>query len=227
MKAAIATLALVLIAQTAYAQICGDVDDNGTVTANDALAVLKTAVGLPIPLVCDTGDCLALETRMDALEDETLLAEDGDGNVLGRIVNADPDSTRKTVFVKSLGKTIGLGYVADEDATGFQPIGASYPVALYYSEPNCQGTPFVIPDGSVSDDTQIFYSFDARAFVATGKKAKPHLESSIIDTDGICKAQSADLTSLDNGNHSAFNLIEVALPFTLPAPGPFQIKPLR
>jgi len=52
-----ATLAaMVLIAGYApAATVCGDVNDNGTVTSADALLVLQEAVQLPVALICELG----------------------------------------------------------------------------------------------------------------------------------------------------------------------------
>ncbi len=49
--------------------VCGDVTGDEQVTATDALAVLAEAVGTGGGLTCDTGDCVALEARVAALED--------------------------------------------------------------------------------------------------------------------------------------------------------------
>lgn len=59
-------------ATPARAQVCGDVDESGTVAAPDALRVLKKAVGQDIDLVC-SGECSPLEARVGSLE--TALAE--------------------------------------------------------------------------------------------------------------------------------------------------------
>lgn len=227
MKTAIATLSLLLATIPAFAQVCGDVDDTGKVTAGDALRVLKTAVGIDVPLVCDTGDCLALETRMDTLEDETLIALDGDGDVLGRVVGDGDGQTTKSIFVKSLGKIIRLGYVADEDETGFQPIGDADRQYLHFTEANCQGTPFVVLSRSSLDENYVIVSRSNHAFVVNGEKSKPHLVASSENNEGACIADVSDISGADNGNHVAVYLQEVALPFPFPAPGPFQIKPLR
>ncbi|MFN2426188.1 MAG: hypothetical protein ABR587_07045 [Candidatus Binatia bacterium] len=56
----------------ASAQLCGDVNDNGSVTTSDALSVLRVAVGQDIELVCD-GECAALDPRVTSLE--TALAQ--------------------------------------------------------------------------------------------------------------------------------------------------------
>ena len=51
--AAIAVTAVLLGAgPAAAASICGDVNDSGTVTASDALSVLKAAVGQAVELLC-------------------------------------------------------------------------------------------------------------------------------------------------------------------------------
>src|SRR5512140_2191348 len=50
------------------AQVCGDVNNSGTVTTSDALNVLRFAVGQPVALTC-SGDCATLEPRVTDLED--------------------------------------------------------------------------------------------------------------------------------------------------------------
>jgi hypothetical protein len=59
-------------ATPARAPVCGDVDASESVTAGDALRVLKKAVGADIELIC-SGECSPLEARVDSLE--TALAE--------------------------------------------------------------------------------------------------------------------------------------------------------
>jgi hypothetical protein len=61
-------VATVALASGAGAQVCGDVNDSGTVTTSDALGVLRKAVGQPVSLVC-SGDCVTLEPRVTDLED--------------------------------------------------------------------------------------------------------------------------------------------------------------
>lgn len=70
---AIATLAVGLVlgvapVTPAGAQVCGDVNQSNTVTAGDALSVLKFAVGQEVALTC-SGDCAALDPRVTELED--------------------------------------------------------------------------------------------------------------------------------------------------------------
>jgi hypothetical protein len=63
-----AAAAFVLTTATSgQAQECGDVNENGEVTAADALAVLQTAVGIGA-LSCRTGDFVALEDRVATIE---------------------------------------------------------------------------------------------------------------------------------------------------------------
>lgn len=66
------TLALCALtsAPAARAQTCGDVTGDDIVTSTDALAVLREAVG-DEDLICKTGDCLALEARVEAIERDT------------------------------------------------------------------------------------------------------------------------------------------------------------
>jgi hypothetical protein len=45
--------AVLLTAASAYADVCGDVDDSGELSASDALRVLRGAVGLPVNLICE------------------------------------------------------------------------------------------------------------------------------------------------------------------------------
>ena len=54
MKKILLVLTLTLLASPAFA-VCGDVNESGDVTAADALAVLKYAVGDDVPLTC-SGD---------------------------------------------------------------------------------------------------------------------------------------------------------------------------
>ena len=93
MKKLILVLAL-LCCSPALAQECGDVNENGEVTAADALGVLQSAVGLGA-LSCRTGDFVALEDRVAALE-------------------AGP--VTKTVFATSDTYTGNLGGLAGGDA---------------------------------------------------------------------------------------------------------------
>ncbi len=67
MKKLILVLAL-LCCSPALAQECGDVNENGEVTAADALGVLQSAVGLGA-LSCRTGDFVALEDRVALIEE--------------------------------------------------------------------------------------------------------------------------------------------------------------
>src|SRR5690348_7136963 len=49
-----ALVSIVFCTGTAGAQpVCGDVNDNGSVTSSDSLAVLRAAVGQPVDLICD------------------------------------------------------------------------------------------------------------------------------------------------------------------------------
>lgn len=59
---------LVIVAPPARAQVCGDVNDSGSVTTGDALSVLRYAVGQEVDLICG-GECATLEPRVDELED--------------------------------------------------------------------------------------------------------------------------------------------------------------
>lgn len=52
----------------ASAQLCGDVNDNGSVTTGDALSVLRYSVGQDVNLICD-GECAVLDPRVTVLED--------------------------------------------------------------------------------------------------------------------------------------------------------------
>lgn len=64
-----ATLAVTCaLALPASAQMCGDVNDNGSVTTGDALSVLRYAVGQEVNLICD-GECAVLDPRVTALEE--------------------------------------------------------------------------------------------------------------------------------------------------------------
>ena len=54
-------------ASPASAQLCGDVNDNGSVTTSDALNVLRVAVGQEVSLMCD-GECASLDPRVTELE---------------------------------------------------------------------------------------------------------------------------------------------------------------
>jgi len=55
------TLAFHLPAPIAHA-VCGDVNGDGLQTATDALAVLQSAVGRPVELVCSCDDCIPEST---------------------------------------------------------------------------------------------------------------------------------------------------------------------
>jgi hypothetical protein len=57
------------------AATCGDVTGDDNVTVTDAFAVLKSAVGQPVDLVC-TGDCTELEERVVELEEAVLALGD-------------------------------------------------------------------------------------------------------------------------------------------------------
>jgi hypothetical protein len=46
-----------ILATTAFAAQCGDVDGREGVTASDAQRVLLAAVGLDVPMFCDGGEC--------------------------------------------------------------------------------------------------------------------------------------------------------------------------
>ena len=50
-------IGLVFLHTAALAQVCGDVNTSGDVTAADALAVLQEAVGLEVGLTCQDGTC--------------------------------------------------------------------------------------------------------------------------------------------------------------------------
>ncbi len=55
---------------------CGDVDINGTLSATDALMVLKAAVGLPVTLSCPVcGQCWDLNGNNNCDEEEDLNAD--------------------------------------------------------------------------------------------------------------------------------------------------------
>ncbi len=82
MKKLILVLAL-LCCSPALAQECGDVNENGEVTAADALSVLQSAVGLGA-LSCRTGDFVALEDRVAALE---AIGVDGAAAVCSALTN--------------------------------------------------------------------------------------------------------------------------------------------
>src|SRR5205085_3257383 len=87
-----ATLGILLAAGRAGAATdCGDVNASGTVTASDALTVLKDAVGQPVELQCappaqplKTGDTTAHGSRSDgALQTgvERSFTDNGDGTI--------------------------------------------------------------------------------------------------------------------------------------------------
>ena len=84
MKNIMATAALAAFVFTAEsasaAPVCGDVNDTGSVTAADALAVLKKAVGQPIGLTCDQcGSSCVGDPRY--LLGEWIFESDFDGNI--------------------------------------------------------------------------------------------------------------------------------------------------
>lgn len=76
-----AGLACLVLASSAGAQVCGDVNGNDQVTAADAQLVLRAAVGQDVNLICE--DCSALEARVAVLENLLAgLSIDGDNLVL-------------------------------------------------------------------------------------------------------------------------------------------------
>ena len=68
------------------AQECGDVNENGEVTAADALGVLQKAVGLIPDLTCRTGDFVALEDRVALIEEGPRILGFSGGWTTGRII---------------------------------------------------------------------------------------------------------------------------------------------
>lgn len=62
-------IVLLIAPQSGLAEVCGDVNANGSVTSADALNVLRFAVGQEVELVC-TGECSAIEPRVSELETE-------------------------------------------------------------------------------------------------------------------------------------------------------------
>jgi hypothetical protein len=84
MKKLILVLAL-LCCSPALAQECGDVNENGEVTAADALGVLQSAVGLGA-LSCRTGDFVALEDRVAVIEEGPRILGFSGSWTTGRII---------------------------------------------------------------------------------------------------------------------------------------------
>ncbi len=84
MKKLILVLAL-LCCSPALAQECGDVNENGEVTAADALGVLQSAVGLGA-LSCRTGDFVALEDRVALIEEGPRILGFAGSWTTGRII---------------------------------------------------------------------------------------------------------------------------------------------
>ncbi len=66
--AAAVALGLLAVAPCAEAGPCGDVNGSNSVTASDALAVLRKSVGMNVALTC-SGDCATLDPRVTTLED--------------------------------------------------------------------------------------------------------------------------------------------------------------
>ncbi|MFN2378042.1 MAG: hypothetical protein ABR538_16040 [Candidatus Binatia bacterium] len=66
-------------------EVCGDVNESGTVSSTDALLVLKEAVGQPVALVCPAIDALAVCLNGDSCGDNVVNAvgEQCDGADLG------------------------------------------------------------------------------------------------------------------------------------------------
>lgn len=231
MKTAIAALTILLAASPTLAQVCGDVNDSGKVTAGDALAVLKTAVGLNVSLICDTGDCLALETRLDSIEDGTLVAKDRNGVVLGRVLSSA--SGGATIVLggsdPSTDYLLELTYI-DEDESGLPPIVAyprqpGYPDA-YFESLDCSGQALGFFSWQGVNPSWLL-PLGGKVFVMSGVKTKPHAIKSRLDADGDCLPENVDFTSLDDANDVMLELKEVALPFTLPSPGPMAFARIR
>jgi hypothetical protein len=122
----------------AQAQECGDVDENGQVTAADALGVLRSAVGLGA-LHCRTGDFVALEaavaanTAAIALKAELPCASQVGDNVIfnGCNVHVRSGAGATDAAVNGLGNLIvgydeyggygangGIGVCCDDDKAG-------------------------------------------------------------------------------------------------------------
>jgi len=213
---------------SASAQICGDVNDSGGLTAADALAVLKAAVGQPVSLQCATGECIALEARTKEVERTTLYAYDADGNELGSLAGLQ-DNTYY-VWVRSLGRLARLSeYGEDAGKIGVTggPGGPSLGDVRYqlldcqgpiiFVENVSRGLNYVVPT-TVLDPLQVtqrFFVFDA-ADIHTGvvmtasRWINGACENIIQSTDPIARWATPT---------------EVVLPFPVPAKGPLAIAP--
>ncbi len=148
-RAAAALLVLCALGH-ADAQVCGDVDASGKVTASDALRLLKRSVGQPVVLTCTTGDCIALEDRVAALERrKSLVVFDADGTRLGDLVSIDYNlfgAVTWQIFVPEHGKLMELVVSPDEcdlcDSFALFRCDELF-TRLYFTTTDCTGTPYL------------------------------------------------------------------------------------
>lgn len=234
MLARFAVVMVIAVTSPAFAQVCGDVDDDGRLTASDALRVLKGAVNLPSELVCDTGDCIALEARVDALESATLLAVDGNGHMLGRVLQRGGGGGTQTLIVVpgTGGLTLEIVWIREDfDETSNISLGLNesppmspYPV-LYESE-DCSGEAYGLFAHGRADANKVIV-MGGRTYRALAVKAKPHNIRSELLRDGSCIPSETNFDPLDSSSWAMFLLEQIELPFDLPAPGPLVILPIR
>jgi hypothetical protein len=78
---------LVLVLTAEALALCSDVNDDGQVTAVDALSVLKTAVGQPAPLQCSCVSCGTSAATPEALAHCADLNADGQVSALDALAS--------------------------------------------------------------------------------------------------------------------------------------------
>ncbi len=205
------------------AQECGDVDRDGGVTASDALRVLRRAVDLDVELDCATGECSALEQRIERLERQQFIVEAANGNELG--VLRSGSGPRLTVWNADIGAFMHFDYPNAPSSNGDPQIAHSRSDgSVAFVNEGCSGTPYRSHGSVGSVNLMDTVSPDGRTLyrpIRAAPSGPIEYRSVIQNTSGNCLQVDPPRT-LDY----PVRLEEVFLPFTLNQPGPYIIRSL-
>jgi len=214
-----------------FAYDCGDVTGDGDgVKASDALGVLQTAVGLDVGLQCQTGDCIALEPRVQEVERATLYAYDGDGNLLGSLAGLERNGNTfaYSVWIRTLGR-LAMFIAQPDPFTQVAVENAAVSLgAARYQALDCQGDPifaanvggalnhvFVATEIAAGPKFVVFDQSDVHlGMVATASRFN---DQAPADCENI-------ILSTGDSQYWATPTV-VTLPFPTPTKGPLTVAP--
>jgi hypothetical protein len=133
------TLALILAATSANAQVCGDVNGSGTVSASDAMIVLQDAVGLDTGITCGAAPVRTCGTSV---------VVDAESKLIGAYISGSPQTGDLKVAFLGTGLTGSVNtpwYLGGEVTVGNRG-------HLYFESHGCVG-PAILSPGGYADST--------------------------------------------------------------------------